>query len=69
MTVSAGGLQHAVPGPPADRRCAVLSAGGLQITAAVRWWTVRGRWESPVWFGQCAVGRWWPAVSDFRSAG
>ena len=48
MTVSAGGLQHAVRGPPVDRRCAVLSAGGLQITAAVRWWTVRGRWESPV---------------------
>ena len=69
LTVSAGCMLHAVAGLLADRPCAARSAGGVRGSAAVRWWTVCSRRESPVWFGCSAVGSWLTAVSDFRSAG
>ena len=69
LTVSAGCMLHAVAGLLADRPCAERSAGGVRGSAAVRWWTVYSRRESPVWFGCSAVGSWLTAVSDFRSAG
>ena len=69
LPVCAGCLQLAVCGPLADRRCVPWSASGLQMTGAVRRWTLGRRWRALVWLGRSAVDRWLAAVSQSRLAG
>ena len=69
LPVCAGCLQPAVCGPLADRRCVPRSASGLQMTGAVRRWTLGRRWRALVWLGRSAVDRWLAAVSQSRLAG
>jgi hypothetical protein len=69
LPVCAGCLQPAVGGPLADRRCVPRSASGLQMTGAVRRWTLGRRRRALVWLGRSRVERWLAAVSQSRLAG